>query len=179
MKYALVTTAASVLMLGGCAIGSGDYGCKGMPSGVQCISTRQAYQATNGGASSIKSNIAEGNQSTSSRDPDSSPKVEPPQTDVVVDTFVTPQLPDKPIPIRTPAQVMRIKVFTWEDSKTGALITPGYIYSEIEPRRWVIGKPETVAQQQGRLFKPLEYSSAPELVVPPTPPKPKNAPKKE
>ncbi len=56
---------------------------------------------------------------------------------------------------------------SWEDADTGALIAPGYIYTEIEPRRWVIGRPDSVASQQGRLIKPLESSgNAPQNAIP-------------
>jgi len=39
-------------------------------------------------------------------------------------------------------------------------MAPGYVYTEVEPRKWVIGKPESAAQQQGRTFKPLDKSSS-------------------
>lgn len=43
-----------------------------------------------------------------------------------------------PLPIRTQAVVMRIAVDPWED-ENGDLYVPGFIYTEIEPRRWEIG----------------------------------------
>jgi len=46
-------------------------------------------------------------------------------SDVVVDTYVVPNLPDSPIPIRTPAQVMRIWVAPWEDSNGDFVVDPG------------------------------------------------------
>jgi len=44
-----------------------------------------------------------------------------------------------PLPIRTQAVVMRIAIDPWED-ENGDLHVPGFIYTEIEPRRWEIGK---------------------------------------
>jgi hypothetical protein len=41
---------------------------------------------------------------------------------------------------RAPAQVMRIWIAPWEDSR-GDLHAPGYLYTEILPRRWRIGVP--------------------------------------
>ncbi|MCG8121752.1 MAG: type IV conjugative transfer system lipoprotein TraV [Candidatus Thiodiazotropha endolucinida] len=156
-----------VALLSGCAsFGNPEYGCTGLPEGVRCTATRDLYDATNRGE--VPRSQAPDVETKNERDPDSKskPKNEKaeavevrPVTDPVVDTFVTPNLPDRPVPIRTPAQVMRIWVASWEDTETGALITPGYIYTEIEPRRWVIGKPESAAAQQGQLFKPLEQSS--------------------
>jgi conjugal transfer pilus assembly protein TraV len=46
--------------------------------------------------------------------------------------------PQGPVPLRLPAQIMRVWIAPWEDS-TGNLHAPGYVYTEIEPRRWSIG----------------------------------------
>jgi len=72
--------------------------------------------------------------------------------DSVIDNYVAPRLPDRPIPIRTPAQVMRIWVAPWEDTN-GDLIVTGYVYTEIEPRRWVIGDG---APQSEPVLRPLQ-----------------------
>ena len=162
-----IVIATCISLLSGCAsFGNPDYGCKGLPEGARCTATRDVYDATNGGETPHKANKSisqisqrdPGIKSNQNTDMAAGTK-DKPVTDPVVDTFVTPNLPDRPVPIRTPAQVMRIWVSSWEDTATGALITPGYIYTEIEPRRWVTGKPESAAEQRGRLFKPLEQSS--------------------
>jgi len=44
----------------------------------------------------------------------------------------------KPIPVRTPAQVMRVWVAPWEDAK-GVLHIGGYHFVEIQARRWSFG----------------------------------------
>src|SRR5699024_4252606 len=75
-----------------------------------------------------------------------------PERDPVIDNYVAPHLPDQPIPIRTPAEVMRIWVAPWEDTN-GDLIVSGYIYTEIEPRRWVIG--ERIPQSEP-VLRPLQ-----------------------
>lgn len=41
-------------------------------------------------------------------------------------------------PFRTPAQVMRIYIASWED-ESGDLHMGGYLFSEIEPRKWSVG----------------------------------------
>ncbi len=41
------------------------------------------------------------------------------------------------VPLRSPARVMRIWIAPWEDSR-GDLHAPGYLYTEIEPRRWAL-----------------------------------------
>lgn len=44
----------------------------------------------------------------------------------------------KPIPVRTPAQVMRVWIAPWEDAK-GVLHVGGYHFVEIQARRWTFG----------------------------------------
>jgi conjugal transfer pilus assembly protein TraV len=52
-----------------------------------------------------------------------------------------------------PAQVMRIWIAPWEDSR-GDLHAPGYVYTEIEPRRWTLGAPAEV--ERTTLIRPLQ-----------------------
>jgi len=121
------------LLLGwGVFLGTGcatQYGCKGMPDDPQCLSTTEAYQVTDKALpeppkpeltkiESVKAGAAVGFP-RHARQP--VPKIE------------------DPTPIRTPAQVMRIWIAPWEDSD-GDLMVSGYVYTELEPRRWMIGK---------------------------------------
>ena len=48
--------------------------------------------------------------------------------------------PEGPVPLRVPAQVMRVWIAPWEDTR-GDLHAPGYVFTEIEPRRWTLGTP--------------------------------------
>jgi len=126
-------------VLSGCSafsMGADEYSCSGMPNGVQCMSARDVYKATNDGAVPLpmkksptdhKANIKSAVSTSSS------------SGNTVIDNYIAPRIPNKPIPIRTPAKVMRIWIAPWEDKK-GDLIVPGYVYTEIEPRRWVIGE---------------------------------------
>lgn len=150
----------TIALISGCSsFGNSDFACPGMPNGVSCTPTRDLYNATNGGELPRASHGQ--SASVSARDPDNKSdqvvKSEP-VTDAVIDTFVTPTLPDRPVPIRTPSQVMRIWISSWEDTDSGSLVSPGYVYTEIEPRRWVLGKPESAAEKHDRLFRPLEQS---------------------
>jgi len=110
----------------GCAT---QYGCKGMPDDPQCLSTTEAYQVTDKALpeppkpethkiEAVKAGTA-ASLTRHTRQP--VPKI------------------DDPTPIRTPAQVMRIWIAPWEDSD-GDLMVSGYVYTELEPRRWMIGK---------------------------------------
>jgi conjugal transfer pilus assembly protein TraV len=47
-RAAVVALCAAALVLGGCAIGSSDYGCPGMPSKPLCLPTSEIYRLTNG-----------------------------------------------------------------------------------------------------------------------------------
>lgn len=106
------------------------------------MSTRDIYEATNDGQVPRPTGPEQQNNAAA-------PSVMPSASGPVVDTYVAPRLPDQPIPIRTPAEVMRIWVAPWEDTN-GDLITSGYIYTEIEPKRWVIG--DAVQQRATRQF---------------------------
>lgn len=134
-------------------IGESEYSCPGKKYGVTCAGTRDIYNHTHNGripagvpieearsgastfeSGEIKNNAgAYGNGSGIS---DSAGE----QRQQVVENFVTPNLPDKPVPVRTPARVMRIWVAPWED-RDGDLNVSGYIYTEIEARKWVISEP--------------------------------------
>ena len=106
---------AVLLVLSGCSsfnIGSDEYGCPGMPSGVQCMSARDVYSATNDGnvprpmkPEEVKAKAEADGGGSSDVSVSSSNS-----GDSVIDNYVAPRLPDRPIPIRTPAQVMRIWV---------------------------------------------------------------------
>lgn len=153
MKY--IVLAAIFLMSGCTALGNNNYGCSGMPVGVGCTPSRDLYVQTNGGAAPVQN----AEKAANGKGKKVVKESEKPQGDSVIDTYVTPQLPDKPVPIRTPSSVMKIWVSTWEDSESGSLNAPGYVYTEIEPRRWVIGKPESAARSSGQAYKPLEPTS--------------------
>lgn len=71
--------------------------------------------------------------------------------DEITQNFVTPRLPYAPVPVRTPAMVMRIWVAPYEDLN-GDLNAPGYVYTEIEPRRWVT---QAARSERNSHFTPL------------------------
>jgi len=113
----------TVLLSTGCAT---QYGCKGMPDDPVCLSTTEAYQLTDKAL-----------PETPKTDATSQPGVPVSKTSPVQRQPV-PKI-DDPTPIRTPAQVMRIWIAPWEDSE-GDLMVSNYVYTELEPRRWMIGK---------------------------------------
>ena len=58
-----------------------------------------------------------------------------------------------PLALRAPARVMRIWIAPWEDSR-GDLHAPGYLYTEIEPRRWTLGA--QAERNRETLVRPLQ-----------------------
>lgn len=166
LRFAKLASIAAMAALTGCgalSVGNSDYGCQGMPEGVQCMSTRDVYAATNDGnvlrpmtaeeakegkMPAVKVDESQPAQVTNSRSAEAD----------FVNTYVAPKLPDRPVPIRTPAQVMRIWVAPWEDTN-GDLNATGFVYTEIEPRRWVIGDSAPTEQP---VLKPLQVTHTPE-----------------
>lgn len=138
----IVGIAALVILTSGCTsmlnIGASEYGCKGMPEGVSCMSAKEVYDATEN--ENYKENL-KAEQEVGQSKPNGEANVEP-QTRVLYaeggDNAPIPARARNPLPIRTQAVVMRIAIDPWED-ENGDLHVPGFIYTEIEPRRWEIG----------------------------------------
>lgn len=164
LAFPLKTAAALGLavLVSGCSafnIGESEYGCSGLPQGVQCMSTRDVYQLTNNG--NVPTPLA-----TNER-PEAAVPAEGGTTGIaqgedpndVVSNYVAPRLPDQPIPIRTPAQVMRVWIAPWEDDN-GDLVVTGYLYTEIEPRRWVIGDQAPTVQPTLRPLQTIEKAES-------------------
>ena len=59
--------------------------------------------------------------------------------------------PEDPLALRVPARVMRIWIAPWEDSR-GDLHAPGYLYTEIDPRRWTLD----TLDDQAPVIRPLQ-----------------------
>lgn len=77
--------------------------------------------------------------------------------DEIINNYVAPRLPSEPVPVRTPAQIMRIWVAPFVDTN-GDLVAPGFVYTEIEPRRWIYPGDETWGNQ--RMFAPLQATDS-------------------
>jgi conjugal transfer pilus assembly protein TraV len=75
---------------------------------------------------------------------------------------------DGRVPIRSPAQVLRIFFAPWEDDQ-GNLHFSGMVFSEVQPRRWEIGLP---AEKESAVMKPLQTG----LVTTSRPEEPERAP---
>ncbi len=148
------------LLFEGCTAGS--FGCKGFPNSPICKSAVQAYKATD--VANPKNPIdAEGNDTSPLA---AAPSV--PETQGVTPT-VSPKVQD-PSAVRTPPKVLRIWIAPWEDSD-GDLQAPSYVFTELEPRRWIIGNPggssyPTLKPLQVAARKPSLANSAESLAEP-------------
>lgn len=86
--------------------------------------------------------------------------------DEIINNYVAPRLPSEPVPIRTPSQVMRIWVAPYVDTN-GDLVAPGFVYTEIEPRRWIYpgdeygGNAKMLSPLQATKVYPASASKAP------------------
>lgn len=151
MFKSLLVIALSSLLLSGCAkmlnVGESEYGCKGMPTGVTCMSAKDVYTATEG--DSYKTQMKMEQEEAKSGKHSATPSANSGGDTRVLyaegaDNAPMPMRARNPIPIRTQAVVMRIAIDPWEDDN-GDLIVPGFIYTEIEPRRWEIGTRQPTA----------------------------------
>ncbi len=146
-------------LLAGCSalnIGENQYGCSGLPKGVQCWSARKVYDATHHGQLPQPEREASARRSVAVA-------VSTDQTAYrrgrsVVNAAV-PALASVtgPTPLRTPSRVMRIWIAPWIDAR-GDLMWPSVVYTEIESRRWQIGQP---AVQPAPMLRPLAPARSP------------------
>ena len=159
-----VGSALCLALSAGCSlfqVGESDFSCPGMPGDALCQSTRDIYAMTDNGEVPLRMNPAGEVERPAGAPTAGSPRLpgaaENPQD--VVSTFVTPRLPDQPVPVRTPAQVMRVWIAPWED-KDGDLVVTGYVYTEIQPRRWVLGEEAPMAAPRLKALAPVDGSAA-------------------
>ncbi len=157
-RLTLAGIAIIASQLSGCSflqIGESEYSCKGMPEGVTCMSARDVYQMTEN--ENFRQQIerdADINKARQEGDTEAASKLMADSAPTMLsgERYVIPKPARDPIPIRTQASVMRIWVAPWE-SEAGDLNVPGFIYTEIEPRRWEIGTP---APRVAPTIRPLE-----------------------
>lgn len=108
------------VLLGGCAIGQRNFSCQGLPAGITCMSAVDVYNSTHGDAT----DKGKGGESTA------------PVRTVTLGGITPP--PDRPVPVRTDPEILRVLVYPWED-ESGYLNIGGYVFAEVTPRRWAVG----------------------------------------
>lgn len=161
---------ASVAMTGCSSPGKTRPSCP-VGDGVRCMSTLDVYEATNS-ADHVSPSTQGKNAPTSSDTPTTLGETW--GTRIDGDTLALTAVPNQPAyagrtetystaatqePYREPAKVMRIYVSAWEDEQ-GDLHTPGFIFSEIEARRWSVGQPAIDTSSTFRLLEGLGQEAA-------------------
>lgn len=155
----IILVIAVAALTSGCTsimgLGSDEYACKGMPNGVTCMSAKDVYSATEG--DDYKTQLKQEQEGVEAGSDKSTGAG---ATRVLIaegsDNAPMPMRARNPLPIRSQAVVMRIAVDPWEDEK-GDLYVPGFIYTEIEPRRWEIGARTNASSPT---LRPLHTSEA-------------------
>lgn len=135
------------------SVGEKQFACPGRPPGVRCMSATEVYAATHTrdrvpptaaqpiGDDPRKSRPGRTERHSDSAQPSKGLVPAEPSKGLRENNLHTELVPatDKPIPIRTPAQVMRVWFAPWEDSR-GALHAGGYAFIEVASRRWTLGE---------------------------------------
>ncbi|HHS8915293.1 type IV conjugative transfer system lipoprotein TraV [Escherichia coli] len=151
---------ASIASLTGCSSlvdGNSEYGCKGMPDSVTCMSVGEVYELTDG--DNYKQRVSEVSQQQMAgkevnvKHQTAGGEVSGPSVSGGAPYVPVPQPTANPQPIRTPSQVMRVLVDPYESSD-GDLNVPGYVYTEIEPRRWEVGASRAATVQP--VIRPMQ-----------------------
>lgn len=157
-------------------VGEKDFACPGRPPGVRCMSATDVYNATHdtdvvaatspdaigGDPTRAPSHVEADRDAKHNMRPERRtnkavpPAGEQPSDPSLLRTHVLAPAIDKPIPIRTPAQVMRAWIAPWEDVR-GVLHAGGYAFIEVESRRWTFGETQTTAEPV-RLFS-IQHSA--------------------
>lgn len=138
-----------VFALSGCAsmlnVGESEYSCRGYPEGAKCISSLEIYKRTHD-KDHLSEYVEEGKETDATGSGSdhgvTSPRMPLIQGGTGSSVVASPRI-EKPLPVRSNAKVMRIYISSWVD-KDGDLHSPGYVFTEIEPRRWSIGEEHQV-----------------------------------
>lgn len=160
----------------GCAsVGSGRFSCAGRPQGVRCAGVRDVYDLTQNtdrvsataarplGDNPERTERARREQEQRDQEAGVASAPTTPTTpagpaagggagagdgSVQASAAGRPQV-DRPTPVRTPAQVMRVWIAPWEDNR-GVLHVGGYHFMEVIARRWTLAGP--VSTEPARVF---------------------------
>lgn len=141
-KYTVLL--ASLITISGCtAMGKSDFSCSGPTPGVSCLPAAEVYDITNDPELYEAVNAALTAAAQSDEEYDAREIVAYVRANHKPSIEVTKPMAEPvkaPLPVLMPAQVIRIWIAPWPDQK-GDLHFPGYIFTEITPRRWSLGEP--------------------------------------
>jgi conjugal transfer pilus assembly protein TraV len=128
--------------LTGCAmLGESEFGCRGYPGEPLCLSASEVYAATETTDRVARRGADPEGSETEAAAAAPSDTGDPAKTGLQTTPGAAPEsrsLTLDPQRLRTPAGVLRIWVAPLEDT-AGNLHAPGYVFTEVEPRRWRVG----------------------------------------
>ncbi|MBI6530014.1 MULTISPECIES: type IV conjugative transfer system lipoprotein TraV [Morganellaceae] len=164
MKFLLlplmVLTTLSLTACSSLLVGETEFGCKGMPNSVTCMSVRDVHKLTDGENYQEKidtvSQMQLNGEVVSKSDMDNILKSENSKwVGTESGQYVpVPKPAANPQPIRSESMVMRVLIDPYENTD-GDLIITGYVYTEISPRKWEVGvsRPD---RKHNAVLKPLQ-----------------------
>lgn len=133
MKKTLILFIIALLGTSGCASMQSEYSCPGVPDGVICKNPVEVYNLTENTDSVTRHKKETEDEKAGAENGQQSQHM----------PAITKLNPTKPLhgpmPVMAAAEVLRIWVAPWIDEKED-LRWPGYVFTEITPRRWTIGK---------------------------------------
>ena len=147
---------AAALVSGCAAVGQPDFSCDGMPGNVTCLDAMTVYELTSDPAldAAVRAEVARRTDLGETQIDTKAIVAQIKQTRVSTQTGTTTLMAplNQPMPVLEPARVVRIWVAPWVDAK-GDLHMPGYLFSEITPRRWSLGEAEVAG---ARVLTPMQ-----------------------
>jgi conjugal transfer pilus assembly protein TraV len=158
---------AIVLTTAGCASqGKSTFSCTGLPGSVTCMDAMTVYEITSDPAleaalrAELARRSAQGEKNIDTRALLQQIKGQANYSAIGRTSLMAPLT--QPMPVLEPARVVRIWIAPWVDRK-GDLHMPGYVFSEITPRRWSLGEAEVSNTQ---VLAPVQVQQ--EAAAPPT-----------
>lgn len=149
---ATVLIMAVVVSAAGCGtVGwKSDYACPGMPNGVICKSPTEVYKMTEN-TDRLSGDTSEADPARR-RTPEDAPRAARGNRLIPSQVSTGRNAPREALPILEPAKVMRVWIAPWIDAKQD-LHMPGYVFTEVTPRRWSFGEAAAVT---GKPLVPLQ-----------------------
>lgn len=147
----IVGVGVGLSVLAGCAaIGKSEFSCTGPNAGLGCMPSSEVYEITNDPDLYAAVMDALNHASREQGNVDHRKIIEEVRATFVRTghSLVKPMAEpvSQPLPVLEPARVVRIWISPWVDAK-GDLRMPGYVFTEITPRRWSFGEPEVMGSE--------------------------------
>lgn len=150
-RMAIIGALLPIALLSGCSswlntAGEDEFSCPGMPQGIICKSPMAVYKSTNQMPALTDSDMPIGQKVPNVKYGNDMGKTASSEHNLKASNGMPgPQVADLARPVRVPAQVMRIWIAPWIDSKDD-LHFPSYLFTEVQPRTWTFGKTEFAGQ---------------------------------